>query len=229
MKGDNAMGAKVITIEQNILKKNEIAARENRELFRKHSVLAVNLLSSPGSGKTTLLVKTADYLKKNLSVAVAVGDLQTEVDAERIHQAGVPVVQINTGTACHLDAAMVQKSFSHIELEKTDILFIENVGNLVCPATFDLGEYRKVVLLSTAEGEEKPLKYPPIFQTADCICINKIDLLPFIDFNIVKCRENLHKTCPQALTFEFSCKTGDGLQNWCDWLMHQWKVLQDEG
>jgi hydrogenase nickel incorporation protein HypB len=131
-------------------------------------------------------------------------------------------VQINTGTACHLDANMVQKSFGSLPLAETDILFIENVGNLVCPATFDLGEHLKVVLLSVAEGEEKPLKYPPIFQGADCICINKVDLLPYVDFDMQLCRNNLNRICPQAEVFEFSCKTGEGLSQWYSWLQNQW-------
>jgi hydrogenase nickel incorporation protein HypB len=217
------MSAKVVTIEKNILKRNEFSAQENRELFRKNKVLAVNLLSSPGSGKTTLLVQTAKSLKSRLNLAVTVGDLQTEADALRIAEADVPVVQINTGTACHLDADMVKKSLCHIPVESTNILFIENVGNLVCPASFDLGENLKVVILGTTEGEEKPLKYPPIFQSAHCVCINKIDLLPYLDFNIAQCRENLKRICPNAEVFEFSSKTGEGLSRWFDWLIDRWK------
>jgi len=219
------MAAKVITIESNILKKNDSIAGENRELFRKYRILAVNLLSSPGSGKTSLLVRTCGVLKKKLRVSVSVGDLQTAADAERIAGAGVPVVQINTGTACHLDANMVQQSLKSLPLEQTDILFIENVGNLVCPATFDVGEQLKVVLLSVAEGEEKPLKYPPIFQNADCVCINKTDLLPHVDFNLNQCRDNLKRICPHAPVFEFSCRTGEGLGAWHDWLLGKWSAL----
>ena len=222
------MSTKVITIEKNILIKNEVAAQENRDLFKSNKVLAVNVLRSPGSGKTTLLVQTSKSFKDRLHVSVTVGDLQTAVDAERIAAAGVPVVQINTGTACHLDAHMVQKSLSSLPLESTDILFIENVGNLVCPAAFDLGEHLKVVLLSVAEGEEKPLKYPPIFQNADCVCINKIDLLPYVDFNIKQCRENLKRICPHAAIFEFSCKTGEGLNRWFDWLESRWAATFGE-
>ena len=218
------MSTKVITIDTNILKKNEISAAENRELFKKYKVLAINLLSSPGSGKTSLLVQTCKTFSKKLNLSVSVGDLQTEVDARRIAETGVPVVQINTGTACHLDANMVQQSFSSLPLEGTDILFIENVGNLVCPATFDLGEHLKVVLLSVAEGEEKPLKYPPIFQGADCVCINKLDLLPYVDFDMQQCRDNLKRICPQAKVFEFSCKTGKGLSQWQSWLQDQWSA-----
>jgi hydrogenase nickel incorporation protein HypB len=212
------MSSKLIRIEKNILEKNEIAAQQNRELFRKHNILAVNLLSSPGAGKTTLLVQTTTLLKEKLNVAVTVGDLQTEMDSQRIEEVGIPVVQINTGTACHLDAQMVQRAITRIPLESTDIIFIENVGNLVCPAAFDLGERLKIVILSTTEGEEKPLKYPPIFHTADCVCINKIDLLPYIDFNLTQCRENLKRICPNAEIFEFSCKTREGLDHWFKWL-----------
>jgi hydrogenase nickel incorporation protein HypB len=219
------MSTKVITIDTNILKKNEITAAENRELFNKYKVLAVNLLSSPGSGKTSLLVQTCKSFSNKLNLSVSVGDLQTEVDAQRIGESGVPVVQINTGTACHLDANMVQKSLNSLPLKGTDILFIENVGNLVCPATFDLGEHLKVVLLSVAEGEEKPLKYPPIFQGAHCVCINKVDLLPYVDFNMKLCRENLNRICPQAVVFEFSCKTGAGLSQWHGWLQRQWSAV----
>ena len=216
------MTTKVITINTNILKKIEITAAENRALLKKHKVLAVNLLSSPGSGKTSLLVQTCKSFGNKLNLSVSVGDLQTDADARRIAESGVPVVQINTGTACHLDANMVQKSFGSLPLEGTDILFIENVGNLVCPATFDLGEHLKVVLLSVAEGEEKPLKYPPIFQGADCVCINKLDLLPYVDFDMKQCRDNLKRICPQAKVFEFSCKTGEGLSQWHGWLHDQW-------
>jgi hydrogenase nickel incorporation protein HypB len=219
------MSTKVITIDTNILKKNEITAAENRELFNKYKILAVNLLSSPGSGKTSLLVQTCKSYRDKLNLSVSVGDLQTEVDAQRIGETGVPVVQINTGTACHLDANMVQKSLNSLPLECTDILFIENVGNLVCPATFDIGEHLKIVLLSVAEGEEKPLKYPPIFQGAHCVCINKVDLLPYVDFDMQQCRDNLKRICPQAVVFEFSCKTGAGLSQWHGWLQRQWSVV----
>ena len=222
------MSVKVITIDTNILQKNEISAAENRELFKKHKVLAVNLLSSPGSGKTSLLVQTCKSFSNKLNLSVSVGDLQTEVDARRIAETGVPVVQINTGTACHLDANMVQQSFSSLPLDGTDILFIENVGNLVCPATFDLGEHLRVVLLSVAEGEEKPLKYPPIFQGAHCVCINKVDLLPYVDFDMQQCRDNLKRICPQAVVFEFSCKTGEGLSQWHGWLQRQWSAAFKE-
>lgn len=222
------MSVKVITIDTNILQKNELSASENRELFKKYKVLAVNLLSSPGSGKTSLLVQTCKSFSNKLNLSVSVGDLQTEVDARRIAETGVPVVQINTGTACHLDANMVQQSFSSLPLEGTDILFIENVGNLVCPATFDLGEHLRVVLLSVAEGEEKPLKYPPIFQGAHCVCINKVDLLPYVDFDMQQCRDNLKRICPQAVVFEFSCKTGEGLSQWHGWLQRQWSAVFKE-
>lgn len=222
------MTTKVITIDAHILKKNELTANENRELFKQHRVLAVNLLSSPGSGKTSLLVRTCSELKKKLNIAVSVGDLQTAADAQRIAGAGVPVVQINTGTACHLDAHMVQLSLKSLPLSRTNILFIENVGNLVCPATFDVGEHLKVVLLSVAEGEEKPLKYPPMFQHSDCVCINKTDLLPHVDFNLSQCRDNLKHICPNSPVFEFSCRTGEGLGAWHDWLLGKWSALAGE-
>ncbi len=223
------MAVKVVKIEKNMLAKNETAALENRQVFLEKKVLAVNMLSSPGAGKTELLVRSARYLKAELSVAVSVGDLQTEADADRISAAGIPVVQINTATACHLDAAMVQKSFTHFDLDDIDLLFIENVGNLVCPASFDLGEHLKVVILSTAEGEEKPLKYPPIFRSADCVCINKTDLLPYVDFDIKVCRENLKRICPDAVVFEFSCRTGQGLDQWFKWLINSRRSVFGEG
>lgn len=224
------MATKVVKIEKSLLKKNDVAASENRSLFRDNGVVAINLLSSPGAGKTELLVKTSRHFNDNtdLRVAVSVGDLQTEADAERIASAGVPVVQINTATACHLDASMVQKSFEHIDLDSTDILFIENVGNLVCPASFDLGEHFKVVVLSTTEGEEKPLKYPPIFQSADCVCINKTDLLPYIDFDMEVCRGNLRKVCPRAKVFEFSCRSGEGLNQWFSWIADAMRSLHGD-
>ncbi len=216
------MTHKIIHLNTDILKKNEIIAAENRALFGKYRILAVNLLSSPGAGKTSLVVQTCTRFSMHAKFSITVGDLQTEFDAKRIAETGVPVVQINTGTACHLDANMIQQSLKELPLHATDILFIENVGNLVCPATFDLGEHRKVVILSVAEGEEKPLKYPPIFQGAHCVCINKVDLLPYVDFDVQQCRDNLSRICPQAEIIECSCKTGEGLKQWHDWLTRQW-------
>jgi len=212
------MSTKVITIDTQILKKNDIAAQENRDIFKQHRILAINLLSSPGSGKTSLLVKTCSALKEKLRVAVSVGDLQTEADALRIAGAGVPVVQINTGTACHLDAHMVQLSLKVLPLAATDILFIENVGNLVCPAEFKVGEDMKMMVLSIAEGHDKPLKYPLMFRESSALVLNKMDLLPYMNTDMNKVRNDSLALNPKLKIFEVSCTSGAGIDAWATWL-----------
>ena len=177
------------------------------------------MLSSPGSGKTTLIYETARLLSDKIKIAVIVGDLATENDAERLRKAQIPTVQVNTGTVCHLDAGMVARAFSQVANQQIDLLIIENVGNLVCPAMFDLGENKRVVLLSTTEGEDKPLKYPPIFHSADVAVITKIDLVQPAGFNRELALENLKRISHHAQVFEVSAKTGEGMDKWCSYLL----------
>ncbi len=210
--------ARTITVGESLLAKNDRLAAVNREKFNSYGLLTLNLVSSPGSGKTTLLEKTLTDLKGQFGFAVLEGDQQTANDAERIAATGVPVHQINTGAGCHLDAHMVGHGVEHFDLEKTDILMIENVGNLVCPAAFDLGEDLKVAVLSTTEGEDKPAKYPQMFRAAQLMIINKIDLLPYLDFDMKKCREYALQVNPALTIIELSCRSGEGLNAWYDWL-----------
>jgi hydrogenase nickel incorporation protein HypB len=212
---------KTLKIEEDLLSKNNRLAAGNRELFASSDTFVLNLVSSPGSGKTTLLEKTISDLKAEISFAVLEGDQQTSNDADRITAAGAPSHQINTGAGCHLDAHMVGHGVEHFDLGTTDILMIENVGNLVCPASFDLGEAHKVAILSVTEGEDKPLKYPHMFQAADIMLINKIDLLPYLDFDIEACRKAALTVNPKIRIFELSCRSGEGLDAWYDWLKAQ--------
>jgi hydrogenase nickel incorporation protein HypB len=209
---------RTILVAQDILAKNREQAEANRRFFRVRGVLALNLLSSPGSGKTTLLEHTIGRLKGELALAVIEGDQQTLRDAERISATGVDVVQVNTGSGCHLDAAMIHRALHQIELPRSAVLFIENVGNLVCPAMFDLGEGHKVVIISVTEGEDKPLKYPYMFREADICVITKTDLLPHLDFDLAACRRFALEVNPHLVLFEVSAKSGAGLDQWCDWV-----------
>lgn len=208
----------VITIERKILEKNDEVAGKNRDLLSGKKILTINLVSSPGAGKTTLLEKTIEHLKDNIPVSIIEGDVQTSIDAERVAKYDVPVVQIVTNGACHLEANLVQDALSSLDLSKTKLLFIENVGNLVCPAAYDLGEDLKVVIASTTEGDDKPLKYPRMFINASVLIINKTDLLPYIDCNITALRNNALKINPNLIIFETSATTGEGIEKWCSWL-----------
>ena len=210
---------KVITIEREVLKKNDEIAEENRELFNKEGLLVINFLSSPGSGKTSILERTLEKLKNKFKIAVIEGDIQTSNDAERIAKIGVPAVQIVTSGSCHLDAKMVQNAINKIDLKDLDILFIENVGNLVCPAGFYLGEDLKVVVMSTPEGDDKPLKYPAAFRKSAALIVNKIDLLSHLDFDIKKAIDNSLSINPDLKIFNTSCKTLEGIEDWCQWLI----------
>lgn len=211
----------VVTVERKILKKNDEIAAENRDILKKNNIYSLNLLSSPGSGKTTLLERTLSVLKNAINIAVVEGDVQTDNDAQRIAALDLPVVQIVTNGGCHLEAKLVQNSFDSFDLAKLDLLIIENVGNLVCPANYDLGENKKVVLVSTTEGDDKPLKYPAMFRVSDVMIINKIDLLEYVDFDINAVKKNAHLINPGLKIFEISCKTGEGLNNWIDWLKNE--------
>lgn len=196
-------------------------ARENRELFKEKGIFVLNLMSSPGAGKTTLLERTIELLKDNFSLGVIEGDIATSYDAERISAHGVKVVQINTGGACHLDSAMIKKALTEFNVDELDILIIENVGNLVCPAEFDLGEDVKVMILSVTEGEDKPLKYPLMFRLSKALIINKIDLLPYIDCSIDRMVRDAKSINSDLKIFEISCTKKTGLNAWKEWLQEE--------
>ena len=207
-----------VLLEQDVLQKNNLLAERNRGYFEARNIFVLNFLSSPGSGKTTLLEKTIPLLQKRFPVAVIEGDQQTTNDADRIHALRVPVIQVNTGSGCHLDALMVNRAVKELDLQDDSLLCIENVGNLVCPALFDLGEALKVVIISVTEGDDKPLKYPNMFHEADLCILNKIDLLPYVDFDVAKCRENAMRVNHHLEWFNLSAKTGEGLASWQEWL-----------
>jgi hydrogenase nickel incorporation protein HypB len=211
--------SRTIRVEEDLLAKNKRLAADNRQLFASNHLLVLNLVSAPGSGKTSILEQTLADLKGELNFSVLEGDQQTTNDADRIAATGVPVKQINTGAGCHLDAHMVGHGVESFDLVETDILMIENVGNLVCPASFDLGEDHKVAVLSITEGEDKPLKYPLMFQAADLMLINKIDLLPHINFDLEQCKAFARQINPQIEIMELSCHSGAGMQQWYDWLV----------
>ena len=211
--------SRMIQIEQNILSKNDEFAQTNRSVLADAGILALNLVSSPGSGKTTLLVETINRLKEKLGVYVIEGDQQTSNDADRIRETGVKAIQINTGKGCHLDAQMVEHAMDHLELEPYSLLFIENVGNLVCPAAFDLGENHKVAILSVTEGEDKPIKYPDMFAAADIMLLNKIDLLPYLKFDVAACIAFARKVNPNIKVIELSAQSGQGFDQWLEWLL----------
>ena len=212
-----------ITVVRAILEANERIADLNRQLFDQSKLYVINLMSSPGAGKTTLLEKTIDGVKKDLRVGVIEGDIQSSQDAERIARKGVPVVQINTGGACHLDGNMIRETFHEFNFNELDLLVVENVGNLVCPAEFRVGEDMKVMILSVAEGDDKPQKYPLMFRESKALLINKIDLLPYVDCSLEKIREDSLRINPDLRIFEVSCKTGEGLEEWFGWLKERVK------
>lgn len=207
-----------VQIEQDILAKNDVYARENRAFLAGRRVFALNLVSSPGSGKTTLLVKTIEALQGRAAVAVIEGDQQTSQDAERIRATGAPAVQINTGKGCHLDAHMVGHAIHELNLPERSLLMIENVGNLVCPAAFDLGEAHKVVVLSVTEGEDKPIKYPDMFRAAKLMLLNKCDLLPHLDFDVDQAIDYARRVNPGIEVLRVSARSGEGMVDWLAWL-----------
>ena len=209
----------VITIERKVLQKNDEIASANRALFKKNGLFTINIVSSPGSGKTSLVEKTIEHLSGKLKISVIEGDVQTDLDAKRVSNYNVPVVQIITNGACHLEANLVKDALENIELKGRDLLIIENVGNLVCPAGYDLGEDLKVVIISVTEGDDKPLKYPKMFMNSKVLVINKIDLLPYVNCNIKVLRENALKINPGLTVFEISCTSGEGIDKWCGFLI----------
>ena len=209
----------ILTVERKVLEKNEKIAADLRTMFAEKQILVINLLSSPGSGKTTILERTLQAIKSDVRIAVIEGDVQTDRDARRIDAIGVPVVQIVTHGGCHLDAMLVSDALKKLTTDDLEILIIENVGNLVCPASYDLGEKYKVVIASTTEGDDKPLKYPKMFHVAELCLINKIDLLPYVDFDVEKFKENALKINPGLTFFQLSAKTGSGVDGWVSWLL----------
>lgn len=208
-----------IKVMKNILGENDKIAEENRNLFGEKKILVMNLMGSPGSGKTSLLEKTLDRLAGKIKIAVIEGDLFTAKDAERIERRGVSVVQINTSGGCHLDAAMIRRAADSLNLDEIELLIVENVGNLVCPAEFDIGENFKAVVLSVTEGDDKPLKYPLIFKESEIILLNKVDLIPFTNFNLSAAREDISTLHPNVKIIETSCTDETGLDDWCSWLL----------
>ncbi len=210
-----------VEVKTNVLAKNDAIASSLQQIFKEKHIFVFNLMGSPGAGKTSLLEATLQDLAKDYNVAVIEGDLFTSKDAERIHALGVPVIQINTVGGCHLDANMIQDAISDLDLDALDMIIIENVGNLVCPAEFDIGEAVKVTVLSVTEGEDKPLKYPLIFKESKAILLNKIDLLPYVPFDKEKAIKDIRNLNPQGQVFEISCTVKDGLVPWLTWLREQ--------
>ena len=225
MEGRKLTRVKVFT---NILKTNESIAQKNRDIFNKNKVYTINLMSSPGSGKTSLLERTIESLKDELKIAVVEGDLQTDKDAKRIEKYNIPVVQINTKGACHLDSKMVDRVLGFFNFQEINLLVIENVGNLVCPASFDLGEDDRVIMVSIPEGDDKPIKYPVMFRKAKVVLINKVDLLDYTNFNMAGIKKDALSINPHLKIFEISCQTGEGLDDWFDWLREQVRKKRDE-
>lgn len=209
---------RTIRVEEDLLAKNNRLASNNRARFAVDQLLVLNLVSSPGSGKTSILERTLSDLKSQVNFVVLEGDQQTSNDADRIAATGVQAKQINTGAGCHLDAHMIGHGVDAFDLQTTDVLMIENVGNLVCPASFDLGEDHKVAVLSVTEGEDKPLKYPQMFQAADLLLINKIDLLPYLRFDLKQCKTFARQVNPEIKIIELSCHSGEGMTEWYEWL-----------
>lgn len=220
---DEGPSSKTVDVEQDVLSRNNLLAERNRGYFEAKGLFVLNLVSSPGAGKTTLLEESIKTLKDDINFAVIEGDQQTLRDASRIEAVGADAIQINTGSGCHLDAGMINRAVKSLNPAERSILMIENVGNLVCPALFDLGEAKKVVIISATEGDDKPLKYPTMFQVSDICIINKTDLLPYVDFDMEKCMEYARKVNPNLSFFTLSARTGDGMDGWYDWLKQQVK------
>ena len=216
-----------IDMKQPILDKNDAIARELRERFAEHHVYVVDLLASPGSGKTSTILATIDALRDEFNIAVIEGDIASSVDAEKIKAQGIAAVQINTGGACHLESAMVKRAVDVLDLERLDLIIVENVGNLVCPAEFDTGACKNACILSVPEGDDKPLKYPLMFQVVDVVLVNKMDVAPYFDFDLDKCRANVAMRNPNARVIPICAKTGEGMDEWYQWLRDQvsaWKT-----
>jgi hydrogenase nickel incorporation protein HypB len=212
------MGIKVITVGENILGANEERARANKSQLDRNGIFTINIMSSPGAGKTSLILGTIKQLRKNLRIAVIEGDVASSVDAEKVNELGIPVVQINTAGGCHLEASMVEKALNDLPLKDIDLLLIENVGNLICPNNFTLGEDRRVMISSLPEGDDKPYKYPAMFADTDVVLLNKIDLQPYLDFDTDAFKKIVAGLNPDVIVLPISCKTGAGMEAWFSWL-----------
>jgi hydrogenase nickel incorporation protein HypB len=210
-----------VPVVRNVLEANEQLADKNRTFFKEKGLLVLNLMSSPGAGKTTLLERTVEALKDKIRIAVIEGDIQSTYDAEKIAQHGVPAVQINTGGACHLDSRMIQEAMKELDLDHLDLLVVENVGNLVCPAEFDMGEEYKIMILSVTEGDDKPQKYPLMFSKSSVLLVNKVDLLPYINTSLDRIREVSLQINPKLEIFEVSCQNKTGLEPWYNWILER--------
>jgi hydrogenase nickel incorporation protein HypB len=217
----------VVDLEARILAKNEALAAQNRAWFAGREILALNLVSSPGAGKTTLLERTIRDLHHEANLFVIEGDQATANDGERIRRAGAPAVQVNTGTGCHLEADMIARGLSELRPSVGSIVMIENVGNLVCPAMFDLGEHARIVVLSVTEGEDKPIKYPHMFQSADLMILNKVDLLPHLDFDVERALSYARQVNPNIEVVQLSARSGEGLEDWYGWIRRQGELLKE--
>jgi len=212
------MTVKVITVGEDILGANEEKAQANKKRLDSHGVMTIDIMSSPGAGKTSLILSTIKHMKEKTRIAVIEGDVASSVDADKINEMGIPVVQINTAGGCHLDANMVENALNGLPLENTDLLLIENVGNLICPNAFALGEDKRVMISSMPEGDDKPYKYPAMFADSDVVLLNKIDLQPHLDFNVEGFKKTVTGLNPDVIIFSVSCKTGEGMDAWLDWL-----------
>ena len=215
------MSTETLPVLEDILSANDLVALENRQLLDDNEVLAVNVMASPGAGKTSLILRSIEALQGQLRVGVIEGDLAGRVDADKVAETGTPVVQINTGGGCHLDAPQVRSALQRLPLEEIDLLFIENVGNLVCPTGFALGEHLNMMIAHVAEGDDKPIKYPGMFAAVDALVLNKTDLLPYLDFDLGAFRTSVRALNPDVDFFLVSCRTGDGLEAWVEWLSRQ--------
>ncbi len=215
------MQPKTLPVVEQILSANDLIALDNRKMLDKHGVLAVNVMASPGAGKTSLILSSIEGLRGRLRVGVIEGDVAGHVDADKVAATRTPVVQINTGGGCHLDAPQVQSALSQLPLHEIDLLFVENVGNLVCPTGFALGEHLKMMIANVPEGHDKPIKYPGMFTVVDALVLNKIDLMPYLDFDLEAFRTAVHALNARAPIFEVSCRTGEGIETWLEWLLAQ--------
>ena len=213
----------IVTVERKVLEKNDQIAQQNRDLFNRHGIFVINLVSSPGAGKTRLLERTLEYFNGSVTIGVIEGDVQTDLDAQRVAKYNVPTVQIVTNGGCHLEANLVRDALSTFNLSNIQLLVIENVGNLVCPSNYDLGEAMKVVVASTTEGDDKPLKYPSMFRNASALVVNKIDLVPYTNCNLQALKGNALRINPSLTVFETSCTTMLGVSEWCEWLRKKTK------
>ena len=218
---------KKVTVITQILSANDQIAEENQRLLRDQRILAVNLMASPGAGKTSLILRTAKALEGRARIGVVEGDVASRIDADKVASQNIPVIQINTGGECHLDAATVRKALKALPLSEVDILFIENIGNLICPVEFKLGEEIRVVVASVPEGDDKPYKYPGIFTAVNAVVLNKMDLAPYVEFNFDELRKAIAGMNRKAKLFQVSCRTGEGIAPWADWLEDQWRTKRE--